>query len=148
MTTAVGRTEHVAFPSVEWFEALGAAARHDGERYRHLGWIDLRLGVRVGDRGYRLEFSDFGLVRAEEWDGHAPVDCTVAASEADWRELFAHIAARGSADPQHTLNSLVLAGDRFTLSGEDQLGVDAFYRFNATLQAFVEEARHLTPARG
>ena len=30
---------------------------------------------------------------------------------------------------------------RFALSGDEQLGIDRFYRFNASLQAFIEEAR-------
>ncbi|MCZ7526166.1 MAG: SCP2 sterol-binding domain-containing protein [Acidimicrobiia bacterium] len=128
------------FPSTAWFRALAEAVAADEPRYRRLGYVDLTLGVRVGDAGFRLVFEDFGCSAVEEWDGGAPVDCVVSASAEDWQELVGHIQGRGSADPRHTLNSLVLAGDRFTLAGDEQLGVDAFYRFNATLQAFVEEA--------
>ncbi len=74
-------------------------------------------------------------------EGAAPVDCVVSAEPSDWRELIAHIQERGSADSEHTLNSLVLAGDRFVLTGDEQLGIDRFYRYNASLQAFIEEAR-------
>ncbi len=138
-TEAPART----FPSVEWFEALVEAAKDDEPRYRRLGVVDCVFALRIGERAFRLTFEDFGCTGVEEWDGSAPVDFVVSASVADWNELVGHIRARGSADPDHTLNSLVLSGDRFVLSGDDQLGIDVFYRFNATLQAFVEEARRV-----
>jgi len=136
-------TTFVGLPSVDWFRALAAVAAADDARYRRLGVVDLVMGVRVGDAGFRLVFRDYGCEKVEAWDGAAPVDCTVSASLADWQELVHHMRARGHADPDHTLNSLVLAGDRFTLSGDDQLGIDACYRFNATLQAFFDEAAAL-----
>ena len=145
MTT--GQRKSLGFPSAGWFRALADAASADESRYRRLGYLEITLGVNVGKKGYRIIFEDFGCTKVEEWDGSAPVDCTVSASPADWRELIAHIQARGSADPQHTLNSLVLAGDRFALTGDEQLGVDRFYRFNASLQAFIEEARNVPIGR-
>jgi len=139
MTTE--QSKPLAFPSVAWFEALARAAAADEPRYRGLGFVEITLGVKVGDQGYRIRFEDFGCTEVTEWSGQDPVDCVVSATPEDWRELIAHIQERGSADPQHTLNSLVLAGDRFELSGDEQLGIDRFYRFNASLQAFIEEAR-------
>ena len=145
MTTQ--QSKALEFPSAAWFRALAEAVSADESRYRRLGYLEIKLGVKVGEKGYRMLFEDFGCSEVEDWDGSAPVDCTVSASTEDWRELITHIQARGSADPQHTLNSLVLAGDRFALSGDDQLGVDRFYRFNASLQAFIEEARHVPTGR-
>lgn len=131
------------FPSVEFFRALAESAAKDAPRYRRLGAIDLTVALRVGDKAYRIAFEDFSCTGVEEWDGKKPVDCVISASDGDWRELIKHIQTRGTADARHTLNSLVLAGDRFTLSGEEQLGIDCFYRFNASLQAFIEEARNV-----
>jgi hypothetical protein len=145
MTT--DRSRSLEFPSTAWFRALAEAVSADESRYRRFGYLEIKLGVNVGEKGYRMIFEDFGCTEVEEWDGSAPVDCAVSASPADWRELIAHIQARGSADPQHTLNSLVLAGDRFALTGDEQLGVDRFYRFNASLQAFIEEARNVPTGR-
>jgi len=139
MTTE--QSKPVEFPSVAWFEALAKAAAADEDRYRRLGFAEITLGVKVGDQGYRIRFEDFGCTGVAEWNGEEPVDCVVSAAPADWNELIAHIQERGSADPNHTLNSLVLSGDRFELSGDEQLGIDRFYRFNATLQTFLEEAR-------
>jgi hypothetical protein len=129
----------LAFPSVPWFQALAAAAARDGERYRHLGVVDMALAVWVGDECYRLVFEDYGCSEVTEWDGPSPVDCALGAAPEDWEELVRHIQANRHADPHHTLNSLVLVGDRFSLTGDDQLGIDTFYRFNATIQAFFEE---------
>ncbi len=139
MTT--DQSKAIEFPSAPWFRALAEAAEADEHRYRRLGFLEITLGVKVGDQGYRINFEDFGCTGVEDWDGSAPVDCVVSAESGDWRELIAHIQQRGSADPKHTLNSLVLAGDRFALTGDEQLGIDRFYRFNASLQAFIEEAR-------
>ncbi len=136
----------IEFPSAPWFRALADAATADEPRYRRLGFVEITLGVNVGEKGYRITFEDFGCTEVEDWDGSAPVDCAVSAGASDWRELIEHIQERGSADPKHTLNSLVLSGDRFALTGDEQLGIDRFYRFNASLQAFFEEA-HSVPTR-
>jgi len=144
MTT--DQSKPIEFPSAPWFRALAAAVSEDEPRYRRLGFMEITLGLKVGDRGYRISFEDFGCTEVADWDGSAPVDCVVSADSADWRELIEHIQQRGSADSDHTLNSLVLAGDRFELSGDEQLGIDRFYRFNASLQAFIEEA-HGVPTK-
>ncbi len=145
MTT--DQNQSLEFPSAAWFRALAEASSADESRYRQLGYLEIKLGVNVGEKGYRILFEDFGCSGVEDWDGSAPVDCVVSADPGNWRELIAHIQERGSADPQHTLNSLVLAGDRFELTGDEQLGVDRFYRFNASLQAFIEEARNVPSGR-
>ncbi len=135
------QSDAIEFPSTLWFRALADAATADEPRYRRLGFMEITLGVKVGEKGYRITFEDFGCNGVEDWDGSVPVDCVVSADPGNWRELIAHIQERGTADPEHTLNSLVLTGDRFELSGDEQLGIDRFYRFNASLQAFIEEAR-------
>ncbi|MCZ7531526.1 MAG: hypothetical protein M5U31_15040 [Acidimicrobiia bacterium] len=138
MTTTT--TETLDFPSVQWFRALADAVAADSQRYRHLGTTDCTVALQVGNAGFRLTFEAFGCSDVADWDGREPVDCVVSADADDWRELIEHIQAHGRADIDHTLNSLVLAGDRFRLTGDEQLGIDNFYRYNATLQAFIEEA--------
>lgn len=130
------------FPSVAWFEALAARTEEGphAANFRRFGVIDTVFAVRVGEHAYRLTFDGYGCTEAVEWDGASPVDFVIEASLADWRELIDHVRDRGTADGTHTLNSLVLGGDRFRLSGDDQLGVDNFYRYNPTLQAFIELA--------
>lgn len=131
------------FPSLAWFQALTETADQHPDRYRRLGWVELALGVRIGDDRYRLVFDGYGCTEVSEHGPGDAVDCELVASAADWRELIEHLQARPHADSAHSLNSLVLAGDRFQLVADEQLGADAFYRFNATLQTFIEEAHHL-----
>lgn len=141
---ATTTTETLEFPSAQWFQALADVASADADRYRRLGMVECTLVLQVGDAAYRLEFAGFGCHEVAEWDGNDDgVDCHVSASPADWRELIEHIQARGRADIHHTLNSLVLAGERFHLTGDQQLGIDTFYRYNATFQAFIEGAAGL-----
>ena len=124
------------FPSVPWFKELAHHARED-DALRRFGVTDVRVGLRIGEHAYRLTFDGFD-VEVEEGDG--PVDFTIDAPMAAWRELIEHIHERGSADSAHTLNSLVAKGDVFRLGGDEQLGVDCFYRYNASLQRFLELA--------
>lgn len=133
-------TPTVPFPSLAWFQALADAAARDPDRYRRLGWAELVLGVVVGEERYRLTFDGYTCTEVAPWAPGERVDCWIEAAPADWRELIEHLQARGRADARHTLNSLVLADERFHLRADEQLGADAFYRFNATLQAFIEEA--------
>lgn len=138
MTTVT--TEAVPFPSLAWFQALADAAARHPDCYRRLGWVELVLGIVVGDERYRLTFDGYTCTEVAPWGPGERVDCWVEAAPSDWRELIEHLRARGRADARHTLNSLVLTDDRFHLRADEQLGADAFYRFNATLQAFIEEA--------
>ena len=133
----------VVFPSTEYFEALAASARCDELRYRRLGATDVVWAVVIGDQGYRLVFEDYGCVDVSPWDGTGGVDFVVSAERPDWCELVQHLAGRTGADSDHTLNSLVLADRRFHLSGAEQLGMDKFYRYNATIQAYFEESRNV-----
>ncbi len=141
----VNVVESDLFPSVGYFRALATSARSDIDRYRRLGATDIALGLIVGDQAFRLEFEDYECTDISPWDSSdtGAVDCWVSASPQDWDELIAHIRSRKKADSTHTLNSLVLADDRFHLGGTSQLGMDKFYRYNATLQSFFEEASRL-----
>ena len=129
-------TVPMLFPSVPWFEELARRAADD-DGLRRLGVTDVRVGLRIGERTYRLTFDGFDVSVAE---GEGPVDFTIEAPMAAWRELIEHLHERGSADSAHTLNSLVSKGDVFRLRGDEQLGVDCFYRYNASLQRFLELA--------
>jgi hypothetical protein len=141
LTTVGTRT---VFPSVEYFDALAASAATDELRYRRLGATDVVFALEVGDEGYRLVFEDYGCIDVSPWDGTGSVDFVLGARREDWFELVRHLAGRERADSDHTLNSLVLADRRFHLTGAEQLGMDKFYRFNATIQAYFEETRNLS----
>ncbi|MCC7076275.1 MAG: hypothetical protein IT198_04040 [Acidimicrobiia bacterium] len=145
MTSAVG-----AQPLTKaWFDDMAAAMQADPDRYRRLGMNDARVGFRVdGEDGspeaaILLGFRDFECTSVEEVDAQRldgpDCDYYLAADRRDWEDLIAHVVEKGRADPSHTLNTLVLADDRVHLRGATQLGMDTFYRLNASLQAFFEE---------
>ncbi len=50
--------------------------------------------------------------------------------------MIENIRAHGAPDLAHTLNYLTFPDDPMRVSGPDQLQVDAFYRYNQTLQRF------------
>ena len=54
--------------------------------------------------------------------------------------MFDDIAEHGHATGRQTINSLTLLGDDIVVQGSDPLGVDKFFRFNQTVQAFVDGA--------
>jgi hypothetical protein len=130
------------FPSVPWFqERVHRASDPDHEAlFRRLGVTDTTFALRVGERAYRLVFDGFGCTEVAEWTGEDPVDFVIDAPAGAWRELIEHVHEHGHADSAHSLNSLVLTGDVFHLTGDEQLGVDCFYRYNATIQAFLDLA--------
>ena len=57
------------------------------------------------------------------------------------RARYESIQRSGTAEPSYTLKSLSHIGDRMQVLYEDPEGHDKFYRFMATLQAFVDQAR-------
>ena len=57
-----------------------------------------------------------------------------------WREMIENIYAHGEPDLAHTLNYLTFPDDPMVVSGPDQLQIDAFYRYNQSLQRFFNGA--------
>jgi hypothetical protein len=129
-------TVPLLFPSIPWFEELARRAAND-DQLRRLGVVDTTVRLTIGEHAYRLTFAGWDVEISE---GDEPVDFTIEAPMPAWRELIEQIHERGAADSAHTLNSLVSKGDVFRLSGDEQLGVDCFYRYNASLQRFLELA--------
>jgi hypothetical protein len=127
-TTAIAP---LLFPSLEWFRALAdrVTADEHADRFRRLGVTDTTFVVAVGDAAYRVTFDGFEVGDVAEWDHASPVDFVLAGSPASWRDVLEHPGAR-------TLNSLVLGGE-LALTGDDQLGIDCFYRYNPTIEAFI-----------
>ena len=73
----------------------------------------------------------------------AELDFVLSAPLEVWKEMFESIVANAGADAAHTINSLTHIGDVVKVEYEDPEGHDRFYRFMATIQAFLDEASHL-----
>ncbi len=133
----------IAFPSLEFFKALQQRTKDEVVAFEKLGVCDTTFGVRVGDELYRIAFEIYECTEVDECDDPAPLDFVLSAPVELWREMFQSVVENAGADAEHTINSLTHVGDIMKIEYEDPEGHDCFYRFMATIQAFLDEAKHL-----
>jgi hypothetical protein len=141
------------FPSTQWFEALAHRMVQEEAAYRELGSIDCTMVVKVDAAEspdlYEVAFEGFTvrsvrrLVRLED---AAPEHFVIEASLDTWREMIENIRAHAGPDLTHTLNYLTFPDEPMRVTGPDQLEVDAFYRYNQSLQRFFNGAADLPTA--
>lgn len=129
------------FPSVEWFEAVKTIV-NDDEAFRRLGTVDTKVGVKVGDKVYELDFEAFECLGAKEIgeDELRDVDFWLESDAAGWKEMLTNIKENGSADLDHTLNTLDLMSPEGFARSHDGYRRDAFYRFNQSLQHYFDSS--------
>ncbi|HZP41899.1 MAG TPA: hypothetical protein VFD84_10370 [Candidatus Binatia bacterium] len=141
------------FPSTKWFRALARRMEGDEATYRALGSVDCTMVVQVdGARGgdlYEIVFEGYRvrsvrqLARLED---ASPGHFVLRAPLATWREMIENIRAHGGPDLAHTLNYLTFPDDPMCVTGPDQLEIDAFYRYNESLQRFFNGAADVPTA--
>ncbi|MSP43298.1 MAG: hypothetical protein EXR08_08030 [Alphaproteobacteria bacterium] len=144
--------EPVTFPSLAWFEALVNVMRRNQARYKHLGYTDcvMQCTVTDGDAGkpwsVRLTFDTYE-VTAVALANPAREELTDFALEAPlaiWKAVIESTARNhGKPDPELTLNYLSLREPLFAVTAGDQLKRDYFFRYNQTLQQFINDSQHL-----
>ena len=119
------------FPSIEWFDAVREQVNSD-EQFRRLGTIDAEVGVRVGDQLYQITFEAFECVGTKEIEESdlRDVDFWLEQSPEEWQEMLEVIKKEGSADLQHTLNTIDLNMPEGFARSCDGYRRDTFYRFN------------------
>jgi hypothetical protein len=135
------------FPSTKWFEALARRMEQDAAGYRELGSIECAMVVRVdapdGPDLYEVVFDGFraqSVRRLARLEDAAPEHFVLEASLDTWREMIDNIRANAGPDLTHTLNYLTFPDEPMRVTGPDQLEVDAFYRYNQSLQRFFNGA--------
>ena len=132
-----------SFPSVDWFDAVRRVFNGD-DSYRGAGGghCNCLAGFKIGDRVFVVTFEGAECSDAVEGDEAAldEVDFYLDMSAEEWREMVANIAANGSADLHHTLNTLDLDRDDGLARSRhgDQVREDLFFRYNQTLQFFFD----------
>ncbi|HJM26773.1 MAG: hypothetical protein CL516_03800 [Actinobacteria bacterium] len=121
--------------------------------YETLGEVDFTLGVVMADESgsdlrVLLHFEELGCAEVSPLPegGEASCDCWLEGDTASWAEMFDDIASNGRATGKRTINSLTLVGDHIDVRGGDPMGVDKFFRFNQTIQQFLDGAAQLAPA--
>jgi|SRR5581483_1574986 len=152
ITPAGPARTRVTFPSAELFQALVDRMNTQEDRYRRIGWVDLRLGIRIlpddrfrQEKLYVLVFDTYTGEPPREIPAGSEIeaDCVVEGPYWAWEEMFRNIAERGKADAAHTLNYLTLTEWPLKLAGDDPLGIDKVFRYHRSLQSFLEEAAEL-----
>ncbi len=136
----------LAFPSTEWFEAVANCMTTDLAAYRKLGSTDRAMVVKADDGSaetqlYEVIFESFGVKsvqRLSSLEDATPEHFVLESTLAVWCEMVENIQTNGAADLEHTLNYLTFPDVPMLVSGPDQLEVDAFYRYNESLQRFFD----------
>lgn len=140
----------VAFPSVQFFEALQALMAGERERFKRLGYFDTTFGIRVlgdgaGKHEYVLSFEVFDCtgVRAVRDLASERLDFVLEGDLETWVEMLRNIQQHGAADVAHSINTLTHLGERMRVVYDDPDGHDKLYRFAESVQEFIDLAAQL-----
>ena len=141
------------FPSAQWFRRLAARMRGDEAAFRALGAVECVMVVKVDGPGgtelHEIVFDGYAVQsvrRLARLQDAAPGHFVLEAPLDTWREMIDNIRANGGPDLTHTLNYLTFPDHPMRVTGPDQLEVDAFYRYNQSLQRFFNGAATLSTA--
>ncbi|MGD9892565.1 MAG: hypothetical protein AB7R89_34285, partial [Dehalococcoidia bacterium] len=77
------------FPSTEWLQAVADLAMAD-EAYRKFGRVDALVGVKVGDRQFRLTFDVFDIsdIREISFDELRDLDFYLEMEPERWQAMI------------------------------------------------------------
>ncbi len=150
----------VPFPSVAWFSRLGELMNANRNRQIQLGYVDcvarftvLKGGPDGQDFRADVTFEEFRVtdVREPKPGETTRADFALEADHATWRRMIESIAAGGGRpDLAQTLNRLSHTGTPMTVRSDDVLRSDLYFRFNQSLQEFVNASAQFAtgfPAR-
>jgi hypothetical protein len=138
MSAAVVTDDAVPFPSVAWFQRLADHMNATRARQEQLGYVDCVAEFRVTDGGaVQVTFEEFSAIDVRDAEpGRA--DFVLEASLATWRTMIESIVAGGGRPAlTQTLNHLSHPGTPMRLVADDPLQADLYFRYNQSLQEFV-----------
>jgi hypothetical protein len=140
----------VPFPSVAWFERLASYMNTNRARQEQLGYVDCvaRFVVSDGAPGstpwsVQVTFEEFAVTKVCDGSGANAheVDFSMEATLATWREMIESIRrGHGRPDLEHTLNRLSNMDTPLRVRSNDPLRRDLYFRYNQSLQEFVNAA--------
>ncbi|MSP23512.1 MAG: hypothetical protein EXR66_11075 [Dehalococcoidia bacterium] len=137
----------LAFPSVEWFQALADITKED-PTYKKFGRLNAVIVFKCGDKHISTNFDVLNIHEIREVDENHRRDADfVIDMEPDvWRGMLDDINQHGHASLDWTLNTLDLRFDEPIHRNELQDGfkADMFFRYNPSLQVFFDNASKLT----
>ncbi len=140
----------ISFPSKKWFESLARRMTTDAAAFQKLGPVDCTMVVKVDtekrERCIGISFEGFRVKSIRELKSmhSAPLNHFVIEGPLHaWREMIENVRANGGPDREHTLNYLTFPDDPLRVTGPSQLEIDAFYRYNQSLQRFFNGAANV-----
>lgn len=129
------------FPSCEWLATVAGLAMQD-DTYRKYGRVDALVGIKVGDRIFRLTFDVYDIrdIREISFEELRDLDFYLAMEPERWQAMLASIQENGHAGLEYTLNTLDLKlPDGLAINAVgDGYRMDKFFRFNENLQRFFD----------
>ena len=145
--SAVIAIAEIAFPSRAWFEQLVNAMNANRARQEQLGYVDCVAQFTVldgapdgGAMSYRVRFEEFSAFDVTELRGDSidGVDFALEGTCDTWRAMIESIEAGGGRPAlDQTLNKLSHMGAPLKLRASDPIHADYYFRFNQSLQEFV-----------
>jgi hypothetical protein len=153
MNTLLQSRTAIAFPSCAFFTELAQLMNANRARQEQLGYIDcvavftVTDGTRDGGaRHFRVTFDEFEAIEVSEVDPveAAAADFALAGTLETWRTMLESIVAgHGRPALDQTLNRLSHMGTPLRLIAADPLQADLYFRFNQSLQEFINAAAAL-----
>ena len=144
----------IAFPSVEWFDVLGKLMEQQRDVHVRTGPIDCVAQFTVfeatpdgGSQHIQVTFEEFSVIKVEEVGEQdvARADFVMETDLDTWQEMIENIAVgKGRPDLDHSLNRFSLPGTPIRVWSDDPLRRDLFFRFNQSLQEFVNASSEIT----
>ena len=129
------------FPSIEWLTDVARLAMDD-DQYRRFGRVDALVGLKVGERFFRLTFDVFDIldIREIHEDDLRDLDFYLDMEPERWQAMLQTIQQHGHAEREFTLNSLdlTLPDGLHQNATDDGYRADKFFRYNENLQRYFD----------
>jgi hypothetical protein len=139
-------TSAATFPSVEWFQQLAAITVED-EAYRKLGRLNAIIAFKHGNTNISCNFDVLTIHDIKEISDEQlrDVDVVIEMPPDIWDSMISNICENDHAIGEWTLNTLDLRLDEEIHKNlmEDGFKADFFFRYNPSLQVFIDNASKL-----
>ena len=139
-------TGTLTFPSVDWFQALAEITKAD-QGYTKFGRLNAVIAFKYGDTNISCNFDVLDIREIKEISDEElrDVDIVIEMPVDAWVGMLENIKENGRAVGEWTLNTLDLRLDEEIHKNlmEDGFKADFFFRYNPSLQVFIDNAAQL-----
>lgn len=139
-------TGTLTFPSTDWFQALADITKDD-DGYKKFGRLNAVIAFKCGDSNISCNFDVLDIRDIKEIDDEQlrDADVVIEMPPEIWKGMLENIKSDGRATGEWTLNTLDLRLDEEIHKNlmEDGFKADFFFRYNPSLQVFMDNAAKL-----